>query len=347
MRFFSIFCFFMLSFGLCQANTLTLKEKFFEAVPGSYVVLEQNKTYTFLHVFEKSSDRIVLEEVVVPASRFFRTQMSWKDWFERGGPGHTAWTMTQINLNTGQLEEIYSFVHHGWIETAKADNFISTLMNLPFKEVPTHQRKRVGPTPLPGRTDHRLLWNPRMIVNGCVVTNVPFSVWRGRWPSDGSEISHKMIEIYIPENASSPENTFYPTYFPYWLEVEGKIGGAKVRVVDSGLNALSPMPRMPHRPPQLMNNGVFSPEGLAFEVSAPPHFKEFMVIAEEVDAPLGNTIVLPAEVIVSKEQDELTVFVNKDFLEQALTPGEPYLFSLSPKEDPTLNIEIPSPLVYR
>ena len=316
------------------STEITLKEKLAEAFPGSYLVTEQNKNFTFLHVFEKKDNVIVLEEVVIPASRFPKQAYTWKEWFEAGAPGHTAWTLTQINTQSGTLEEIFSFTHNGWVDVSQADSFMTTLLNLRFKEVPYNERRRIGLPPGYGKPDHRQIWNPRLIVNGTPLENVSFDVWKARWPCDGSELSRKVIEAYLPE--ASPSMA-YPIYFPYWLEVEGKIGSAKVRVVDSGMEAHSPKPHLPKRVPQFTGKGSLEENGLAIELKSPAYFQDFIVIAEESDTFLGKTFVLPCQTTVN---DGITkLFISRDELDKCLVPGERYRFSISPKEDPSLFIE--------
>lgn len=228
-----------------QAEHMTLKEKLTDAVPGSYLVTEQNKTYTFLHVYAKEGNTLILEEVSIPGSRFSKKSMLWKNWFESGAPGNTSWTMSQINLTTGHVEEIFSFTQKGWLDLTSSDCFMSTLLNLRFEEVPFEKRRRVGTPPGYGKSDYRPLWNPRLIVEGVVYNQVPFTAWKARWPSDRSELSRKIVEVYFPE--ASHANLTYPVYFPYWMEVDGKVGSAKIRVVDSGMGAYSPKPLLPQR----------------------------------------------------------------------------------------------------
>ena len=53
----------------------------------------------------------------------------------------------------------------------------------------------------------------------------------------GADLSNKTIEIYLPRNSQ-----IYPTYFPYWLQVNGVAGKAKIRIIDSGSRLKSPNP---------------------------------------------------------------------------------------------------------
>lgn len=243
-----ILCTLFFLVGAAFASELQLKDKLAEARPGSYLVLEQNKTFTFLYIHERLENAIVIEEVSIPAASFARKPMNWKLWFESGAPGNTAWIMSRVNLNTGVLEETFSFTHQGWIDMSGSNPFLTTLLNLRFQELSPPERRKIGLPPGYNKVDRRPIWNPRLIVDGRALANVPFHAYKARWPSDGSDLSRKVIEIYLPVPPSNEPNAiYYPSYFPYWLEVEGRIGSAKVRVVDSGVDAHSPKSNFPQR----------------------------------------------------------------------------------------------------
>lgn len=317
------------------ASEFQLKWKLAEAEPGSYLVLEQNKNFTFFHIHSKSADYVVLEEVSIPAAHFSRETMKWKEWFEKGAHGHTSWMMSQVNLKTGMFEETFSFSHKGWIDMSDSDTFFTTLLNLPFYEVPEAERKKAG-TPGYNKVDMRPIWNPRLIVDGKALPDVSFSAFRTRWPSDGTELSRKLIEIYLP-NAPEGSEITYPLYFPYWLEVEGKFGCARARVVDSGVEALSPKKNLPKRPPQLIGEAKRSELGLTFHLKSPPYYKEFMVLAEENSSFFGNSFPLPCETTL-KKNGELSLFISQESLEVLREQGSSFYFVISPKDNPALTL---------
>ncbi len=93
-----------------------------------------------------------------------------------------------------------------------------------------------GPKPFSG-PDMRPVWQPRLIIEGKPDDGVAFDAWRADWPRDGSDLSNKTIEIYLPK-----DNQSYPSYFPYWLQINGTAGKAKIRIIDSGSNLQSPKP---------------------------------------------------------------------------------------------------------
>jgi hypothetical protein len=335
MRFIFLFCLSLYFFNdSLRADEFCLRELFAQAEPGSYFVTEQNKNYTFLHIFQKNDSFIILEEVSIPLSRFPK-KTTWKEWFEKGAQGHTAWLMTQINLKTGKCEEAFSFIHQGWLDLSHADHFLATLLNLKFAAVPEPERRRIGLPPGYHKTDKRPLWNPPLIVEGKIIPHVAFSAWKTRWPNDGSELSRKIIEIYLPSFEDTPSRC--PAYFPYWLEVEGKMGSAKVRIVDSGMGAKSPKSTFPLRPPQILGSAVFTEEGVIINLKSPPYYQDFTLIAEEKNGFFGKSFLLPSE--TQLDDGTARICVPQNILFNYMNKGEIYTFTISPKDHPFVLLE--------
>ena len=44
----------------------------------------------------------------------------------------------------------------------------------------------------------RPLWQPRMVIDGKPIQGVLFDAWKTDWPRDGSDLSNKTIEVYLP-----------------------------------------------------------------------------------------------------------------------------------------------------
>jgi hypothetical protein len=231
--FFIIFIFLVSHFHL-NADTLLLKDNFYRAKKGDYLVVSANRTDTLLHIYDKTDQVITIEEVAVPSSKRSVPSFSWKKWMSEGAPENSSWVIYDIDLNTGKMVRYYSFTKKGWFEISEADNFLFKLINLKFTKVPLASRRHIGLKPS-SEADIKRVWHPQMIVDGKIVKGVVFDAWRAYWPKDTSELSGKLIEIYIPE-----ENELYSSYFPYWLQVSGAIGKAKVRIIDSGSGLKSP-----------------------------------------------------------------------------------------------------------
>lgn len=227
--------FFFTSFIGAAQEELLLKDNLKRARPGDFLVTTQSKNFTLLIVRSKNEQMLSIEEITLPASKAPKGTTSWRKWVEEGAPGHTSWIMYNIDLPTGTMQQTFSFTKNEWVNIPQAQNFFSTLLNLKLKKIEDSERKRVGPPPASDSRDRRRLWQPTLVVDGKTVTGVDFDAWRTRWPSDGGELSGKIIEIYVPL-----ENDKYPSYFPYWLQISGVVGNAKVRIVDSGSGLVSP-----------------------------------------------------------------------------------------------------------
>jgi hypothetical protein len=232
-----------------EASPLYLRDNLKLAKTGDYIVTAQNKNYTLLHIYDRKNDTMTIEEITVPSNRFPRSIHSWKQWISQRAPGNTSWVMYTLNVTTGQMLEFYSLSKNAYYDTSQADSFLTTLLNLRLDPVLLEDRKRVGIPPFPGMTDRRPFWQPRMIVDGQEVRGVAFSAWQTEWPRDGSDLEGKFIEVYVPE-----KNDFYPSYFPYWLQISGMIGSAKIRIVDSGSQMQSPAPPIESRRPHPINH---------------------------------------------------------------------------------------------
>jgi hypothetical protein len=231
-----------------SAPALYLKDNLKRAQKDDYIITAQNKNYTLFHIYDKKDDTMTIEEITVPLSRFPRSIKSWKQWISLKAPGNTSWVMYTLNLKTAQMLEFYSLSKNAWFEPNKTDNFLTTLLNLHLDEVALKDRKKVGFPTLPGMTDRRPLWQPRMIVDGTEVLGVSFTAWTTHWPNDGTDLAGKTIEVYVPE-----QNDKYPSYFPYWLQISGMIGKAKVRIIDSGSKMSSPAPPLEAYKNQVIN----------------------------------------------------------------------------------------------
>lgn len=215
------------AFSSLQAEDMLLRNNLRLAQPGDFLVISTNKTQTLLHIHEKKNQTLTIEEVAIPENKR-SANLSWKEWMRQGAPDNTSWVMYDVDLNTGKMSRYYSFTKKNWFEIPDADNFLSKLLNLKFTSIPEEARKRIGPKIKSG-PEFRAIWNPRLVIEGKTIPNVKFDAWRTKWPCDGGDLSGKVIEVYLPSDRER-----YPSYFPYWLQINGAVGKAKVRIVDSG-----------------------------------------------------------------------------------------------------------------
>lgn len=235
-----ILCWFVVQ-SAC-ADEIYLRDNLMRANPGDYLVTAQGSQYTILLIRDKTADTLTIEEVSIPGERFPDEVTSWRQWIEQGAPGNTSWVVYDIAPASGKMRHFFSFTRNGWCDITDADNFLGKLLNLRLVRMNTNTRRRVGPMPREGCADKRPFWNPKVVVEGKTIQDVRFDVWKTRWPQDGSELSGKNIEVYLPQ-----EGDKYPSYFPYWLQIGGVIGKAKVRIIDSGFRLRSPKPKVPRQ----------------------------------------------------------------------------------------------------
>lgn len=215
------------------AEQLYLRDNLRLAQAGDYLVISANKTQTLMHIYNKKNNVLTIEEIAIPTCKR-SSDLSWKNWVNMGAPNNTSWVMYDVDLQTGQMIRYYSFTKKNWFDIPEADNFLSKLLTLKFTKIPENQRKKIGPKSN-SEFDFRPLWQPRLIQDGRPVKGVEFNAWRTKWPNDGSDLSNKIIEIYLPQDSQR-----YPTYFPYWLQINGAAGKAKIRIIDSGSQLHSP-----------------------------------------------------------------------------------------------------------
>lgn len=222
--------FMMIAYGSCFAGEarLQLRDNLRRAKPGDYLVTAQNRNYTVMTIQKVSPRQVVIEEITVPFKTVRAGEVSWKDWVAKGAPGHTCWIRLAVDLETGQLTEELNNTRKRSLQQASGQ-FLTTLLTLPFESIPRSERRRVGPPPAAGSIDRRPFWQPKLLVEGYSLEGIRLQPWWAKWPRDGSELSGRVIEVFLPESGQD-----YPDYFPYWLQISGVDGRAKIRIVDSG-----------------------------------------------------------------------------------------------------------------
>lgn len=232
--------FLLLPFCLFSQETISLKDNLDHAQKGDYIVISQGKSFILFHIFDHQKDTLTVEEVTIPSTFATQNVTSWKSWLEDCAPYNTSWVLYQIDLKEGVMKNYYSFTKQGWYQVPQADNFLQTLLHLKLSPLPTASRPKIGHLPRHAAKDTRPLWQPKMVFEGKTLEGIPFNAYQTEWPKDGSPLSGKTVELYLP---SEPGN--YPNYFPYWLQVKGTLAQGKVRIIDSGKNARSPQSGYP------------------------------------------------------------------------------------------------------
>lgn len=215
------------------SDEIVFKENLRLAKGGDYIVTAQNKMLTIFLIQEKDEHTVTIDEISAPTHSIGKYRHNWKGWIEQGAPYNSSWVRYTLDLQTGGMLDYFSFTKNSWF-SPKENNFLTTLLNLPMQRISNQERKKVG------NSTYRQLWQPKMIFEGQTIPNICFSAWTAKWPNDGSELSGRTVELYTPEI-----NSGYPSYFPYWLQVNRAVGNAKIRIIDSGINARSFYKKIP------------------------------------------------------------------------------------------------------
>ncbi len=305
-----------------------LKERFQKAHSGDYVVTLQNNTYSILLIRLITAETLILEEISAPKEQINDQQQDWRAWLQNKAPGHTAWTLYEIDLKSGQLIECFSHSKKGWILLDSAEQVFAKLLTLPLKPLKIEKRRRIGPPPAAGETDHRALWNPALTIEGKRIRSRNFDVFRTRWPDDSSPLSLCPIELYFDHD--------HPTFpFPYWIEVQSPHYNFKVSIVDSGHALSSPLPgSVPKRPPQLLGHVKKGKQLWSLKLRAPTYYPEFHLYV--LDLSSESRVALPIAHALKREPERETVSLDipLETLQQVLQSGHQYRWMIIPPNAP-------------
>ncbi len=226
---------------IAESPTL-LKTYFQKAHIGDFIVTDQGKTNSLLFIRSLTLDTLILEEITLPDGFIDSKTMSWQSWIDAKAPGHTSWTLYEINLETGKLIECYSHSKKGWLVLDESQQFLAKLLFLSLKKIPDRERHKIGPQPQAGEPDQRAVWNPPLIIAGKKISKPQFEVWQGIWPSDGTLLANCHIELFFNKNTP-----LFP--FPHWIEIKSSHYNFKLHTIDSGSHLHSvisgPVPRRP------------------------------------------------------------------------------------------------------
>jgi hypothetical protein len=217
-----------------QQSVPAWRQKFAKAQEGDFVVTAQASHYSLLFIRSLKEHTLSLEEISIPSNQIDLKKIDWKKWVAAKAPGHTSWTLYEIDRITGKLVTCFSFSRNGWLHLDNSEQFLARLLTLPLTPVPLSERKRIGPQPSTGEEDRRAFWTPPLTINGKKISKPSFDVLKAKWPADGSRLSLCQFEFYF-----SKEEPTFP--FPYWLEVHSPHYAFKMRTIDSGYELSSPM----------------------------------------------------------------------------------------------------------
>lgn len=317
---------------------MTLSKALTKAKKGDFVVTSQNKTFTLFHIFDVNDLTLTIEEVSAPISFLKPIKSNWQKWINEQAPGHSSWVIYELDLNSNQIEDIYSYSQKSWQKIYPGDQIFPTLINLKFNPIHKSDRKKAGPKPPPEMIDDRPIWQPPIISYGKKLKGISSDAYQAYWPEDQSELAGKKIEIFLPK-----ENDKTPSYFPCWIQVSNYFAQSKLRVVDSGFNLNSIHSHCPIPPPELISNQFNTKGDLEFVLKSHPHFKDFKVYAKCFDDDQPQKELL-SEVFETSKGRKVKIVVSNTNLNNNLDKDKLYYFIFQPDNYSHMSIETTKPI---
>jgi hypothetical protein len=314
-----------------------LKARLEKAKSGDYIVTEAGQMITVLAIRSATPTSMILEEISAPAKSLKKQPASWADWVKAKAPGHTSWSMIEIEPESGQVLECYSFSRRAWIQLSKQESLIATLLRLPLTPIAPDKRKKIGPPPTPGEMDTRKVWNPPLIFEGRKIESTQYDVYETTWPSDGTEMSGKEVILYFDREKRFP--------LPNWIQVETAHATGHLRTLDAGKNLPAPHATMPRRVPQFIGSPQKTDTGLRLSLKSPKYYKQFELFAIDVTGKQKQIFPITHS-LVRGEEESLTLEIDQEELKQTLEPDHRYTWLLVPTGHSESYTETQKPFVW-
>lgn len=315
-------CFLLFSFGTLPLESSTiLHDRLKNAKAGNYIVTESNKMITVLAIRSLTTNSLILEEISAPVQALDPYPTSWPEWVQKHAPGHSSWSMLEIDFDNNQLLECYSFSRSAWIQLSKQESFITTILGLSLQPVPFNQMRKVGPEPLNGEPDHRKIWIPSFVCEGRTLPHIDFDVYQTTWPSDSSDFSGNQVFLYFDRLNRSP--------FPAWIQMTTTHAIASIRMIDSGNNLPTLYHNLPRRVPEFIDAAQKTAKGLRLSLKSPRYYRQFELFAVDLSSPEKEIFPI-THTLVNGDGETLHIEIAKSELINNLQPNHRYNWLLVP-----------------
>jgi hypothetical protein len=298
-----------------------LQERIEKSSPGDYLVVEGGKMITIVSIRSVTPASIILEEVSIPSQNLKPPPSSWREWIKERAPGHTSWSMIELDRPTGEILECYSFTRSSWIKLSSHESLLATLMTLPLNPVQSEKRRKIGPPPRGGEADTRKVWEPPSFVEGKKLGGLHFDVFETSWPKDNSPLSESNVLLYFDREGRFP--------LPFWIQVETAHAQIAIRTIDSGAHFPSPHKKIPRRIPQFVGEPQKVKGGLRLSLKCPKYFRNFDLYAVDVTTKEKELCPIAHSLLEGKEEF-LNLEIPEEELNQVLTPKHRYTWLLVP-----------------
>lgn len=315
-----------------------LQNRLDSAASGDYMVVEGGNMLTILSIRSVTAGSIVLEEVSVPSRNLNPRPSSWKEWIKAKAPGHTSWSMIDIDRATGEILECYSFTRGAWIQLSSQESLIATLLKLPLHPVPPEKRRKIGAPPFSGEIDTRKIWDPPAIFEGKKREKVRFDVYETMWPKDGTGLSGNTVFLYFDQESRFP--------LPFWIQIETSHTQIALRTIDTGKHFPSPYRTFPRRFPQFVGNPQKIKNGLRLSLKSPKYFRHFDLFA--IDVTHREKQICPiTHALVAGKDELITIEILQEELNSVLEPDHSYTWLLVPTGHTESYTETIKPFVWQ
>jgi hypothetical protein len=308
-------------FGNFLECSSVLQDRLKNAKPGDFIVTEANKMISVLAIRAITSRTLILEEITAPAQAIAPLPASWAEWVRHRAPGHTSWSMLEIDFENNQLIECYSFSRSAWVQLSTQQSFISTILGLSLSPVPQSEQRRIGPEPMNGEADTRKIWQPPLIQNGIHLPGAEFEVYRATWPKDGSDLAGNSVFLYFDQAKLSP--------FPVWIQMTTAHAAASIRMIDFGTLLPAHYRTLPRRVPELIDIVQKTPAGLSLSIKSPTYYRNFELFAVDVTS-TDKEIIPISHTLVCGDGEILHMEIDKSELKNTLQPNHRYTWLIVP-----------------
>lgn len=325
---------FLLVCGTLSAASFSFQKKIERGLEGDYIVTEKENNSSVLILRCLTPTTLVLEEISIPSSFFDSANFtSWREWIGQGAPGHSSWTLFEIDLEKSQVKESYSYSQRRWLDSDDSENFLTSLLKLPLQSLSSKERKKIGPIPPSGESDHRSDWNPPLIFEGKKCKKPQFEAWRAFWPEDESRLAGSQIDLYF--------DTQHPDFpFPLWLEAYNGHYAFKLPAIDSGRGLHSTFKGMvPHRPIEFTKPFQEKEKSLFFHVKSPVYYTSFTLFAIDITSPSNQSTPISFRLHKTDQKEIILFEVSKQELQDCLEKDHVYRWAITPDNVPDVYLE--------
>jgi hypothetical protein len=265
---------------------------------------------------------LILEEIDVPAHAVNPRPASWPDWVRQHAPGHTSWSMLEIDFENQQLIECYSFSRSAWVNLSSQESLISTLLGLKLQPAKPDDLRRIGPEPPNGESDTRKIWNPPLVREGKQIEPIEFEIFHALWPNDGSELAGNTVVLYLDREGQSP--------FPAWIQMNTSHLVASIRMIDSGQQLPAHYQTLPRRVPEFIDvPKKTTHNGLRLSLKSPRYYRNFELFAVDITSPEKEIFPI-THTLISGEGENLYLEIAQSELKNILQPNHRYTWLIVP-----------------